>query len=109
MEATNSGITYRTHRVGSITTGISMMVFGGLLLSHSLFDITDYRVILSLWPIILIGLGIELLISNFWAKKIVYDKGAIVLLFVMTFFAIGMAVTELCMEAAEMYMRNGIY
>ena len=108
METINNEITYRTHRVGSITAGIGMMVFGGMLLSHSLFDIMDYQVILSLWPVILIGLGIELLLSNFWAKKIVYDKGAIVLMFVMTFFAIGMAVTEVCMKAAEMYMMNGI-
>ncbi|MBQ2900390.1 MAG: hypothetical protein IJE49_00895 [Agathobacter sp.] len=108
MEATNRGIAYRTHRVGSITAGISMMVFGGMLLSHSLFDIMDYQVILSLWPVVLIGLGIELLLSNIWEKKIVYDKGAIVLMFVMTFFAIGMAVTEMCMKAAEMYIRAGM-
>lgn len=108
METTNSSNTYHTHRVGSITAGVSMMVFGGMLLSHSLLDIMDYQRILSFWPVILIGLGIELLLSNFCVKKIVYDKGAIVLMFVMTFFAIGMAVTEVCMKAAEMYMRTGM-
>ena len=108
MEVTN-GTTYRTHRVGSITAGFSMIVFGALLLSHSLFGVFDYEIIFSLWPIILIGLGVELLLSNVWEKKIVYDKGSIVLLFIMTFFAIGMAITEVCMEMAEVYMRSGMY
>ena len=65
MEVTN-GTTYRTHRVGSITAGFSMIVFGALLLSHSLFGVFDYEIIFSLWPVILIGLGVELLLSNVW-------------------------------------------
>ena len=65
--------------------------------------------LLFLWPVILIGLGVELLLSNVWEKKIIYDKGSIVLLFIMTFFAIGMAITEVCMEMAEVYMRSGMY
>ena len=63
MEVTN-GTTYRTHRVGAITAGFSMIVFGALLLSHSLFGVFDYEIIFSLWPVILIGLGVELLLSN---------------------------------------------
>ena len=108
METTNNVVTYRTHRVGSITSGMSMIVFGALLLCHSLFDMVDYRFVFSLWPIILIGLGIELLLSNIWEKKIVYDKGSIVLMFLMALFAIGMAVTDVSLKAAEMYMMNGI-
>lgn len=109
METTNSVVTYRTHRVGSVTAGLSMIVFGVLLLLHSMFDMISYNTILSLWPIILMGLGLELLLSNFFEKKIVYDKTAVFLLIIMAFFAIGMAVADVCLEATELYMMDRIY
>lgn len=108
METTTNVTTYRTHRVGSITAGLCMVAFGVLLLMHSLFELVDYSIIFSLWPIILIGLGIELLLSNFWSQKIVYDKAAVVLLIVMMFFSIGMAVADICLEVTELYISNGI-
>lgn len=107
METANNRVTCRIHRVGTVTAGVSMVVFGSLLLIHSIFDFIDYQMFFSLWPLILIGLGVELLLSNFSEKRIVYDKGAVVLLIIMTFFAIGMAVAEVCMEATELYMING--
>lgn len=100
----NSETTYRTHRVGTVTTGSCMIVFGVLLLLHSLFDMIAYEVIFALWPLVLIGLGMELLLSNFFIKHIVYDKGSIVLLVIMTFFAIGMAVVDVCIRIMEMQM-----
>ena len=108
METVNNIQIYRIHRVGTITVGGSMVVFGILMLCHTIFNFIDYQMIFSFWPIILIGLGIELLISNFVEKRIVYDKAAVVLMMIMTFFAIGMAMIEICMEAAEIYMMNGL-
>lgn len=107
MEKENNAQSYRTHRVGSVTTGISMVGFGVLLLLHSLFGMISYSIIFSLWPLILIGLGVELLLSNIWAKKIVYDKAAIFLLIIMTLFVMGMAVADICMQTTEVYMLNG--
>ncbi len=100
--------TVRTHRVGSITTGATMVVFGVLFVLHTIFDIVSYSHIFSLWPLILIGLGVELIISNLGEKKIVYDKGAIVILIVMTFFVIGLAITDVCLEASKIYYTNHI-
>ena len=107
METVNNMQTYRIHRVGTVTAGASMVVFGILLLIHSVFGFIDYQMVFSLWPLILIGLGAELLLSNFSEKRIVYDKGAVVLMIIMTFFAIGMAVAEICMEVTELYIVNG--
>ena len=104
----NSEHTCRTHRVGTVTTGICMIVFGVCLLLHSVFGFADYKFIFALWPIILIGLGVELLVSNIWAKQIIYDKGAVVLLFIMTLFAIIMAVADVCIEMTELYLMYGI-
>ena len=96
--------TYHSHRVGSITAGLSMIAFGVMFLLHLVFDMIDYQMMFSLWPVILILLGLELLLSNFSTKKIVYDKAAIFLLIVMTLFALGMAVAEECFRWAELQM-----
>ncbi len=88
----------RTHRVGTYTAGVSMIIFGCMFLARLFVETLNYRTIFSLWPVILIGLGIELLLSNVVKKKLVYDAAAIVLLFVMAFFAMGMAVVDICMR-----------
>lgn len=84
----------RTHRVGSITVGCYMVVMGILFLVHLFTDFISAAFIFKLWPIILIGIGMELLISNFETRKYVYDKAAILLIFVMTGFAMLMAFAE---------------
>ena len=95
--------TYRSHRVGSITAGLSMVGYGVMFLLHLMFDMVDYRMMFSLWPVMLILLGLELLLSNFF-KKIVYDKAAIFLLILMTFFAMGMGVADECFRWASLQM-----
>ena len=81
----------RTHRVGSLTTGLSLIAFGVMFMLHLFSNIITYDMIFKLWPIILIGLGIEILLSNFAQDKIIYDKAAIALMIVMAMFAMGMA------------------
>ena len=96
-------MTVRIHRVGSITTGLCMVVYGILLLMHTLFDMVSYEIIFSLWPLILIGLGVELLLSNWMKQEIIYDKAAVFLLIIMSFFAMGLACADVCMEASKIY------
>ena len=98
MENENS---IRVHRVGTITTGFSMIIFGVLFLLHSFFQMFSYEIIFHLWPIMLIGLGIELLLSNCMKRKFVYDKGAIILLMVMTLFVIGIAIMDISIGYLE--------
>ena len=81
----------RTHRVGSITTGIMLIAFGVMFVLHLFLGVISYDQIFKLWPIILIGLGVEVLLSNFNQEKIVYDKGAVFLMITVAFFAMGMA------------------
>ena len=103
MEKENNTATVRTHRVGAFTSGFCMVGFGVMLLLHNLLDIMDYEMILGLWPLILIGMGIELLLSNVFKSRIVYDKAAIVLLFVMTLFVLILAGVDVCMEMSKVY------
>ncbi|MBQ6588384.1 MAG: hypothetical protein IJI01_06890 [Butyrivibrio sp.] len=90
--------TIRVHRVGSITTGLGMIAIGVAFLLHLFLGIVSYELIFRLWPLMIIGLGIELLISNFMTDKIVYDKAAIFLMIVIVFFAMGMAGADMCFE-----------
>ena len=86
--------TYRVHRVGSITTGIAMVVFGILCIMQHFVNVLDYSVILSLWPLIVIGMGVEILLSGSSNRQFVYDKASVFLLFVMAGFAMCMAIAE---------------
>ena len=100
---TDNVIKTRTHRVGAFTSGFCMIGFGVLLLLHNLLDIMDYEMILGLWPLILIGMGIELLLSNVFKNRIVYDKAAIVLLFVMTLLVLTLAGVDVGLEMTKTY------
>lgn len=92
---------FREHRVGSVTAGVSMIVFGMMFILQLFFNILNYEIIFKLWPLILIGLGIEILLSNAFAKKFVYDKGAVALLLIMSFLAVGMACTDVVIDRVQ--------
>ncbi len=107
MEKETNTRTVRTHRVGAFTSGFCMVGFGAMLLLHNLLDVMDYEMILGLWPLILIGIGIELLLSNVFKNRIVYDKAAIVLLFVMALLVMVLAGVDVCMEVMKTYWNIG--
>ena len=97
-----------TRRVGSLTCGIAMVGFGLLFLLNTLFGLIDYTKIFSLWPLLLICLGVEMLISNMKYSDterftLVYDKGAIVLTILVTIFAVGMGITDYCIQCVARY------
>jgi hypothetical protein len=95
----------RTHRVGTFTLGGMLVAFGLLFLSHLCYAGITYDLIFKIWPVILILLGIEILIANFTQKgeKILYDKVAFVLIILLTFFAMGMALVQACIEYSDMH------
>lgn len=84
----------RVHRVGSITAGMSLIGWGVLFLLYEVRVITDLTIILKLWPAILIGLGLEILFFNVSGRKMVYDKGAVIILILMTGFSLMMAAAD---------------
>lgn len=91
--------TIRIRRVGSITFGMVLVTTGFLFLTETFLPNLDYRFVFRFWPIILILLGIEVLMSTrqkSWEildltgkvveqNKVIYDVPAIVL----TMFLIG--------------------
>ena len=51
----------RVHRVGTVTFGCILIVFGSLFLAHVFIPVLSYAFIFRLWPFILILLGVEVL------------------------------------------------
>ena len=94
----------RTHKVGTLTLGCMLILFGVLFLVHMFVRDVSYRFILQLWPLILICLGVELLISQTQKqRKLVYDKGALFVMILMVTFSMGMAFVNMMLEYEWLY------
>ena len=83
-------------RVGTFTTGIVLIMFGIMFLLHLIYPSINYLIIASMWPIVLVLLGIEIIVAYLINKEEImkYDFGAIILIIMVSFFAMGMG----CME-----------
>ena len=89
----------RVHRVGTVTAGLMLVVFGVLFLVHMFVRDISYQFILQLWPLVLICLGVELLISQTQKQwKLIYDKGALFVMILMVTFSMGMAFVNMMLE-----------
>ncbi len=79
------------HRVGTFTAAWLLIGFGILFIIHLIEPAFEYYFIFQCWPAVFILLGLEMLYASFRMEEVVYDTGAIFLVFVMTIFAMGMA------------------
>ncbi|MDE5866233.1 MAG: hypothetical protein K2H31_06510 [Lachnospiraceae bacterium] len=97
----------RTHRVGTVTCGLVLILYGILFLVRLALPALDYRIIMELWPIVLVMLGVEILISsvgkNQDKQKFVYDFPAVLIIIVMLLFTMIMAVADFCMAESLQY------
>lgn len=87
-------------RVGTFTAGLVLVIFGVLFLLRAVLPNMNYGEIISLWPIILILLGIEIIVSYIVNKeeKIKYDAGAIMVVMTVSIFSMIMAFMEFMIE-----------
>lgn len=92
----------RGRRVGTFTTGIVMVIFGIMFLLRLVNPNINYVIIASMWPLILVLLGIEIIIAYLINKEEImkYDFSAIILIILLSFFAMGMG----CMEYVITHM-----
>jgi len=83
-------------RVGTLTGGIVLVVFGVMFLLRLVNVNINILLIASLWPLILVGVGIEIILAYIINKeeKMQYDFGAIILVIILVFFAMGMGGAE---------------
>lgn len=96
----------RSRKVGVFTLGTSLIVFGILFIIKTIFANTSFLFILKLWPIILILLGCEILISYIMNKDDTYkfDGASIVILIVMAFFSMAMASAEIVLSNFDRFI-----
>lgn len=87
-------------RVGTFTVGTSLILFGVLYLVKTFFVNISYHFIVSLWPVILILLGLEVIVAYVINKneKMKYDVAGVALLALLMFFAMGMAFSQFIIE-----------
>ncbi len=85
----------RIHKIGTVTLGILLILFGILFLAHLFFPVLSFSFIFKLWPTVFIVLGLEILCSHFRRDfEVSYDFAAVILLFLLMAFAAGMGVLE---------------
>ena len=92
----------RIRRVGSVTFGLTLILFGILFLIHTVIPSLHYEMIFQFWSVVFILLGIEILVENHKSNanqcKFVYDFPAILMLVVMLLFAMVMAAAEFSLQ-----------
>ena len=93
----------RTHKVGTITLGLTLILCGVAFLLQTFWSIFTFSSVCRFWPVIFIILGLEILISNFLDSKgtFVYDKGSIFLCFIVTGFAMVLGFINQILTLAE--------
>lgn len=96
----------RERKVGTMTTGLALVAFGILFLLRSVIPGLDYELILSLWPLILISMGIELISYHIFAEELQLrlDGGAVCLLFMLGVFSFAMAGFESAIKYINLFV-----
>lgn len=107
MGAARQAGVLKTRRVGSVTFGLTLIVFGILFLVHMAAPSLNYEMIFSCWPVVFVLLGIEILVenrkSNAAGYRFVYDFPAILMLLLLLFFAMMMAVVDSAIRYQELW------
>lgn len=93
-------------RIGTFTLGICLLLFGVLFLTHLFFPVINYTMIFQFWPVIFILLGGEILYFSITApqRHFRYDFAAILIILLLTCFAMGMAGVEWILKCKPEYI-----
>lgn len=85
----------RIHRVGTLTLGCILILFGVLFLFHLFVPGLTYDVVFRMWPVILIMLGGETLYCSRRYEDFQYDFGAVMMTLLLGFLTVCMAASDL--------------
>ena len=92
-------------RVGTFTSGIVLVMVGTIFLLRLIFPSISYLFIASLWPLVLILLGVEIIIAYAINKEEImkYDFGGVIILIMLSFFSMGMGCMEYVITHIEQF------
>lgn len=103
----------RRHRVGTVTCGLMFIVYGVFFLLHTIMPKLSYGILFDLWPLVLVFLGVEILVSctrkNQEEKKIVYDFPAVLLVLCLVVFVVIMAAADYGMRTANEWRQGRLF
>jgi len=93
----------KSRKIGVLTLGVALVAFGALFLARVFAPWFDYARVLQFWPVVLILLGVEVLVSALLPKKegepsFKLDAVSIILLFAVLFLACGLAAAQFALE-----------
>ena len=93
----------KSRKIGVFTLGISLVVFGVLFMVRVFVPWFDFVRVMQFWPVVLILLGIEVLVSALLPRKegeaaIQMDAASIILLFVVLILAGTLAAAQFALE-----------
>ena len=100
----------RSKRIGSVTLGLTLIVFGVLFFLSIFIKNVDYLYVAKFWPVIFIFLGIEMLISAFskHPENAKIDVPSCIMTFVLMGFSMVMAALQFAVEAFPQYFNRYI-
>lgn len=84
----------RTHRIGTISLGCTLILFGCLYLVNIFLPGLPYLTAARLWPLVFLFLGGEILYGVRHSDTFYYDGGSIVLLALLVLFSIGLGLLD---------------
>lgn len=100
-------------RVGTVTCGLTLILYGILFLVHTVAPKLNYTIIFRMWPVILILLGAEILFGAVRGEKekntFIYDFPAVLLIIVMAFFVMIMALVDYGLTTGHIIWQEGYY
>jgi uncharacterized membrane protein HdeD (DUF308 family) len=97
----------RNRAVGTLTLGICFVAFGVFFLYDAVTNSISYTVLFVLWPLVLVFLGLEVLISYFLNKEqpTKYSGVSIFLLALLTMFSLGAGAVGYAVQNSEELLR----
>ena len=95
-------------RVGTLTLGVVLILMGGAFIAHLVLPVLSLKILLNFWPVVLILLGIETLVSYFVNKqeRLRYDVWSIVIMIVLVGFSTCMGWAQFLLERFPQIYNN---
>ena len=101
----------KSRKIGVLTLGVSMVTFGVLFLLRMFISWFDYLYVMKFWPVILVLLGLEVLVSAILPMKEGesrprLDALSVILLFLTLFLAFILAAAQMAFEHVPAFLER---
>lgn len=98
----------KSRRIGSVTLGLTLIVFGMLFFLSIFIKNLDYMYVVKFWPVIFIFLGIEMLVAAFSKRTegAKVDIPSCIMTFLLIGFSMALAAVQFALDAFPQYLER---